>query len=57
MFQTENEICDKFERGLRDEIRALVTVTECKTLEVMKTKAHKMESIIRDRSEHFERKG
>ncbi|KAA3488370.1 heat shock protein 90-6, mitochondrial-like [Gossypium australe] len=41
-------MCDKFEKKLGDEIRALVTVSEYKTLAKMKANAHKMESIIKD---------
>ncbi|KAA3461186.1 Hexaprenyldihydroxybenzoate methyltransferase, mitochondrial-like protein [Gossypium australe] len=46
MFQTEKEI---------DEICALVAASECNTLAEMIAKARKMETIIRDRSNNFER--
>lgn len=55
MFYTKNEMCDKFEWGLRDEVRALVAASECMSLAAMTVKAHKMKTIIRDKSRSSER--
>lgn len=55
MFQTEKEMCDKFESELRDEIRALMEASECMTLATMATKVHKMEPIVKDKSKNFEK--
>ncbi|KAA3459217.1 Hexaprenyldihydroxybenzoate methyltransferase, mitochondrial-like protein [Gossypium australe] len=56
MFPTEKEMCDKFKWwGLRDEIHAFVAAYECKTLVELTAKAHKMESIIKDRSKNFKK--
>ncbi|KAA3483952.1 ATP-dependent zinc metalloprotease FtsH [Gossypium australe] len=54
MFQTEKARCEKFELGLRDEIRALVAALDCQSLAAMTVKAYKMETIVQDRSRSFE---
>lgn len=40
---------------MRDEIHTLIAGSECKSLATMIAKAHKMETIIQDKSRNFER--